>query len=417
MKKTNIPFCAEIPDTWREVPNKYLFSCHSVKVGSDWKNYQLLSLTTTGVKVKDINASGGKVPDSYDNYQTVEPGDMIFCLFDLDVSAVFSGLSNLNGMITSAYDVVKLNKTFVNQSFIDYWFRYVFSNRYYKIYSKNIRYTIGSDTFAQINTPVPTLKEQAIIGKYLDLKISEIDALIEKLNKEMDLLQLYKQSLINEKTINGLKPDIRSKTINYFGIKSIPQHWEFLRTGLIFIEKVRKPCENDLPLSLSQIDGLIPTTDMKENSLKSSSYENWKRVIVGDLVLNRFKAHLGVLFSSNYEGIVSFHYGVFKNKIAASSKFYEYLYHSDYYRSILGSYSNGMVLSLQNLSNSNFYKVKSVYPPENEQIKIVEFLDNKSSLINDLIRIKTMKIERLEEYKKSLIFECVTGKKEAVYEI
>ena len=133
MKKTNIPFCKEIPDTWREVPNKYLFSYCSSKVGSDWRKYQLLSLTTSGVKEKDINSGGGKVPDSYDNYQTVEPGDMIFCLFDLDVSAVFSGLSNLSGMITSAYDVVRPNKGLVVQSYIDYWFRYVFSNRYYMI--------------------------------------------------------------------------------------------------------------------------------------------------------------------------------------------------------------------------------------------------------------------------------------------
>lgn len=85
-----------------------------MKVGEKWKDYQLLSLTTGGVKEKDINASGGKVPDSYDKYQTVEPGDMIFCLFDLDVSAVFSGLSHHYGMITSAYEVVRPNYKILN---------------------------------------------------------------------------------------------------------------------------------------------------------------------------------------------------------------------------------------------------------------------------------------------------------------
>ena len=83
MKNSHIPFCDNIPEKWNEMPNKYLFSEHSSKVGSEHSKYQLLSLTKNGVKEKDVNASGGKVPDSYENYQTVTSGDMIFCLFDL----------------------------------------------------------------------------------------------------------------------------------------------------------------------------------------------------------------------------------------------------------------------------------------------------------------------------------------------
>ena len=140
MKNSGIEWIEGLPETWQEIPNRYLFIDHSVKVGESWKDYQLLSLTTSGVKEKDVNAGGGKVPDSYENYQTVEMGDMIFCLFDLDCSAVFSGLSNYNGMITSAYDVFMPNSKYLNNLYVDYWFQYVFSNRYYKMYSKNIRY-------------------------------------------------------------------------------------------------------------------------------------------------------------------------------------------------------------------------------------------------------------------------------------
>ena len=117
MKNSHIPFCESIPVDWNEMPNKYLFSDYSSKVGSEYHKYQLLSLTKNGVKEKDINASGGKVPSSYENYQTVKPGDMIFCLFDLDCSAVFSGLSSYFGMITSAYDVLKPNSKYIDYQF------------------------------------------------------------------------------------------------------------------------------------------------------------------------------------------------------------------------------------------------------------------------------------------------------------
>ena len=157
---------------------------------------------------------------------------------------------------------------------------------------------------------------------------------------------------------------------------------------------------------------MIATDDMKESSLKTSTYDNWKRVELGDLVLNRFKAHLGVLFAATLTGIVSFHYGVYEARRSLVPKFYEYLYHADQYRAILGNASNGMVVGLQNLSNLNFYSTYSLYPAYEEQKEIVAYLDKKCSQIDSLISIKQEKIEKLEHYKRSLIYEYVTGKKE-----
>lgn len=137
---------------------------------------QLLSLTTSGVKERNINVGGGKVPASYDNYQTVKKGQMVFCLFDLDCSAVFSGISNYNGMITSAYDVFSTSDR-IDSRYADYWFKYVFSNRYYKMYSKNIRYTVTTDMFQSLKTPVPPLAEQRRISDFLSQKESKVACL------------------------------------------------------------------------------------------------------------------------------------------------------------------------------------------------------------------------------------------------
>ena len=188
----------------------------------------------------------------------------------------------------------------------------------------------------------------------------------------------------------------------------IPGHWKTLLNGILFIEDVRKPETDDIPLSLSQVDGVIPTDEMKESSLKTSSYDNWKRVIVNDLVLNRFKAHLGVMFASNYVGMVSFHYGVFKAKMDLVPKYYEYLYHTNIYRFIYADASKGMTVGLQNLSNTSFYNVRAIYPPKDEQRSIVSFLDSKCGKIDEWVTKKQKEVEHLQELKQRVIADAVT---------
>ena len=217
-------FAPSIPNEWRLIPNKYLFQSHSSKVGKAYSNYSLLSLTTRGVAIKNINSKGGKLPESFEGYQTVEPGDMIFCLFDLDMSAVFSGLSNYGGMITSAYEVFKVNKDYLTPTYAKYWFEYVFSGRYYKNFSKNIRYTIGSDAFGQIITPCPNLEEQKAIADFLTKKTSTIDQLISNQEKQIEKLKEYRQAIITKAVTKGLNPNVPMKDSGIEWIGEIPNN-------------------------------------------------------------------------------------------------------------------------------------------------------------------------------------------------
>jgi len=315
----DIPYVETLPSHWSIIQNRFLFRYDGQKVGDAHDDYQLLSLTTGGVKERDINASGGKVPASYNNYQTVKKGQMVFCLFDLDCSAVFSGVSNYDGMITSAYDVFS-STAMMDNGYADYWFKYVFSNRYYKMFSKSIRYTITGDMFRSLKTPVPPMVEQKRISAFLFEQETKVDALIANVQKQIEKLKAYKQSLITEVVTKGLDPNVPMKESGVEWIGEIPVHWDVVKTGRLFKENNRKPYGNDTPLSLSQVDGLIATDDMKESSLKTSTYDNWKRVELGDLVLNRFKAHLGVLFAATLTGIVSFHYGVYRGEKIAGTE-------------------------------------------------------------------------------------------------
>lgn len=188
----------------------------------------------------------------------------------------------------------------------------------------------------------------------------------------------------------------------------IPSHWKAVLNGRIFKEDVRKALDTDISLSLSQKNGLIPTEEMQESSLKTSSYANWKHVTPCDLVINRFKAHLGVMFASNYTGMVSFHYGVFKSVMPTNSKYYEYLFHTNVYKFLYADVSNGMTVGLQNLSNTAFYKVRGLYPPLAEQHSIVSYLDTKCSQLDTLLSNKEKEISLLQEMKQRVIADAVT---------
>lgn len=414
MKDSGIPWIGEIPADWKTYRNKDCFTCSKEIIGEESKNTQLLSLTTKGIKEKRPEDSTGKVPESYDTYQVVKKNDLVMCLFDLDVSAVFSGISPFNGMISPAYKVLKCKNERITPQYADYWFSFIFDGRKFKHYSKNLRYTLNYDEFAVLPIILPNVKQQQSITDLLDAKCARIDAVMEQTRASIEEYKKLKQSIITEAVTKGIRPNRRVKPCTIDNLDVIPESWKEIRNSFLFRENVRIPYEDSPSLSLSQADGLILTDDMKERSLKTSSYDGWKRVEKGDLVLNRFKAHLGVFFAASVEGMVSFHYGVYAPVQIINSKYYEYLFHSDIYRGIFSYKSNGMTVGLQNLSNQSFYDVKSLYPPIEEQNEIVAWLDQENSRIDSLIEKKQELLSGLESYKQSIIFEYVTGKKEVV---
>ena len=415
MKNSGVEWLESIPETWNLLQLGSLFSEHKHKnIGMQSSN--LLSLSYGKIIRKDINTTDGLLPESFEGYNVIGAGDIVLRLTDLqnDQRSLRVGLCGENGIITSAYTTLRRRNDTISSKYF-----------YYLLHSYDVRkgfYGMGAGVRQGLNyagvrkimLAVPSEREQTAIAECLDQKIAQVDALIANVQAQIEKLKAYKQSLITEVVTKGLDPNAPMKDSGVEWIGKIPEDWEVVKTGRLFKENNRSPIGNDIPLSLSQMDGLVATDDMKESALKTSSYDNWKRVEIGDLVLNRFKAHLGVLFAANLTGIVSFHYGVYEAKRSLVPKFYEYLYHSNQYKAILGNASNGMVVGLQNLSNLGFYSTYSLYPPYAEQEKLVSHLDKKCSEIDELIALKQSKIEKLEQYKKSLIYEYVTGKKEVV---
>jgi len=195
------------------------------------------------------------------------------------------------------------------------------------------RYGLSHGAIKSAWLPLPPLPEQAAIVRFLDHADRRIRRYIRAKQKLIKLLEEQKQAIIYRAVTRGLDPNVRLKPSGVEWLGDVPEHWEVVLNQRIFKEKIRPHNDQpEIPLSLSQRDGLIATKEMKERSLQTSTYDNWKVTLPGDIVVNRFKAHLGVFFASKLRGIVSFHYGVFAPRRRMVPKYFEHLYHTEPYR-------------------------------------------------------------------------------------
>lgn len=405
------PWIPNIPASWRMIPNKVLFTKRQIKVGDAFNDYQLLSLTTTGVKSKDISDSRGKVPASYSSYQVVHSQDMIFCLFDLDVSAVFSGLSAYEGMITSAYDVVECNTDLVDEEFVNYWFQFVFSNRYYKMYSKSVRYTLKFNAFGALKTPVPPLNEQKQIVRYLDWQISKINKLIATKRKEIDLLKERQSLYISHVITHGINDAVAMKDSGIEWIGEMPTHWKTLRCKYLFSERDERSLEGkEEHLSMSQKYGLVSDSQLDEHRMLSESYQGGKLCYENDLVLNRLKAHLGVFALAPQHGVISPDYTVLIPNIDYIVPAYgEMVLKSEKCRRELRIRVRGIIEGFWRLYTGDFNTIVLPVPSIDEQKVIMQNINEYATKSKEYENNLLKEIGVLHELRTKLIFDVVTG--------
>lgn len=405
MKDSGVEWIGEIPEDWEVIRMKNAFSCSKQLVGNNSTCTQLLSLTTRGVKQKDINNPEGKLPESFDTYQYVNKNDIVMCLFDLDVSAVFSGISNFNGMISPAYRVLTCKNTF-KPKFADYWFRYISDGRKFNHYAKNIRCTLNYEDFSSLPIVCPPLETQHRIADFLDRKCSKIDEIIEKESQVIEKLKAYKLSKINEIVAdtsgilchlgyistmkNGLNFNIVSSgnKIKFLGVGDFKDYFvlnnEDMFSDIIVDEEIGK-------------DYLLKSGDIVFVRSNGSKDLVGRAIMVENVDFPLTYSGFCIRFRNNRTDILDDNYLL-------------YFFRSPYFRKQLDKYSQG-----SNISNINQVLLSqiAIYIPSMEhQTASVERLNRLTSLIDNAIEKKQSTIEKLTAYKKSLIYEVVTGKKE-----
>lgn len=274
---------------------------------------------------------------------------------------------------------------------------------------------IMNNEMARIKIPIPPKGIQINIAEFLDKKCAEIDMLHSDIEKQIETLEEYKKSIITEAVTKGLDPDVEMKDSGIEWIGMIPKNWNVDKIKYHLKRNEPKNPGNVEVLSVYREYGVIPKNSRDDNhNITSEDTSKYKYVKKGDLVINKMKAWQGSMGVSEYEGIVSpayFIYNFTDNYL--DKKYFHYLIrncYKDEFRRISGGIREGQ----WDLSADLFAKESVLIPPKKEQIKIVEYLNTKCAEIDDVIVDKKKQLETLEQYKKSLIYEYVTGKKEVL---
>lgn len=409
---SGVEWLGKIPKHWKVQPGRaYLQPQKTKNTGN--KVTTVLSLSYGRIVVKPEEKLHGLVPESFETYQIVEPGNIIVRATDLqnDQTSLRIGLVRDKGIITSAYLCL------VPSQKMDSRFTYYLLHAYdlLKVYysmGSGLRQNLDYIDFKYLPLPIPELEEQKRIVEFLDRKTFEIDQAIAQKQRLIELLQEQKSILINQAVTKGLNPSALMRDSGIEWIGNIPAHWSVVRNRYLLHDQNERSIDgSEVHLSMSQKFGLIPSGELTEKTLQSESYEGAKLCKKGDLVLNRLKAHLGVFSVAPCDGLVSPDYSVFRIRYSKMiPEYFEHLFKTSQYISEFNKRVKGIVVGFYRLYTDAFYDIFCICPPEEEQAEIKNWLSKIQHEFKTVEDSVNYEIEKLMELKTVFISNAVTGK-------
>lgn len=385
----------------------------------------VLSLARSGVRERDISNNEGQIAESYYNYNPVEKDDLLINPMDL-YSGANCSISKVSGVISPAYINLRF-KEGIDPRFYDYYFKIQYWLMAFFAYGKGVsfenRWTLNAETLMNYPIVLPTYEEQKKCADYLDSKCSKIDAIIAKQEAIIEKLKEYKLSIITEAVTKGLNPDVDMKDSEVRFVNKTPTHWESRRMlSILSCRVVDGPHESPelfdtgIPYisATAIVNGKIDFSLMR--GYISEEYcdlcDRRYTPQIGDLLVVKLGASTGqvAIVDTNRRFNIWVPLAAVRCNDEAIPKFVYYAFQSDYFiRQMELSWTFG---TQQTLGVQTIERLRIVLPPLNEQKEIVDYLDNKYELINKKIEKTQQIIKKFEDYKKSLIYEVVTGKKE-----
>lgn len=388
------------------MPNKYLM-WKKKRICPVYNGEDIISLSMNGVIVRDLDA-GGKMPTSFDGYQYIESGNLLMCLFDIDVTPRCIGLIKCNGLTSPAYSQFVLTNR-ANAGYYNYYYTMLDNDKTLVHLAKNLRHSLTEEQLGTISTIVPPIDEQIKISNYLDKKCEEINSVVAQLQEEIEALEEYKRSVITEAVTKGLDPDVEMRDSGVQWIVEIPTHWTLIRIGSLYGLRTQKVSDIDYPpLSVTKM-GVLPQLD---TVAKTNAHDDRKLVVKGDFVINSRSDRRGSCGISDYTGSVSLINTVLFPITEMNPRYYNWYFHTVGFADEFYRWGHGIVDDLWTTGWQDMKNILISVPPLDEQQRIADYLDSKCAEIDNIITEKKQQIETIEEYRKSLIFEYVTGKKE-----
>ena len=311
-------------------------------------------------------------------------------------------------------DRIRVNTSVVMPQYLQYWFRAFYSCKmspYYINQTTGIQNINLSRLLTKEKVFYPSLKDQKAIVSFLDIKCSEIDAISADIQKEIETLEQYKRSVITEAVTKGLNPDVEMKDSGAEWIGRVPNNWNLGRIGGFYSLRNEKVSDKDYPPLSVTMKGILPQL---ETAAKTNDGDNRKLVRKGDFAINSRSDRRGSCGISKYDGSVSLINTVLTPRGKMSAAYYDWVFHCTRFSDEFYRQGHGIVDDLWTTGWQEMKKIIIPVPPFLEQNEIADYLSSKCSDIDSVISQKNQQLETLSNYKKILIYEYVTGKKEVL---
>ena len=414
MKPSGVEWIGDIPQEW-EINNAFQIFGQVKNKNIGLRETNLLSLSYGKIKRKSISTVGGLLPENFDGYNIIEANDIVLRLTDLqnDHTSLRVGLATERGIVTSAYLTLR-NKS---SNFAEYLYYYLHSFDLVKGFygmGSGVRQGLNWDDLKGLIIILPPLSEQQHIAEFLDRKCAEIDSVISKTKATIEQYKALKQSVITQAVTKGIRPDRPMKDSGIEWIGEIPQEWEVRRIKTLFSlrdERNDKPLSDVNLISLYTDLGVVQRNDVEcPTGNKASNADGYKLVYKNDIVVNIILCWMGAIGRSDYNGVTSPAYDIYIPSSEANPYYYHYYFRTQGFNGDCYKRGKGIMAMRWRTYSDEFRDIRVVYPSVQEQQKIADYLDRKCSEIDRLIAAKERLLIELESYKKSVIYEYVTGK-------
>lgn len=410
MKDSGIKWIGSVPASWN-VRTLYQLATRVNNKNSDLSEQNLLSLSYGKIKRKDINTNDGLLPASFDGYNIIEAGDIVLRLTDLqnDHTSLRVGHATERGIITSAYTTLRP----INPAHSRYLYYLIHAFDLKKGFygmGSGVRQGLNYDEVKELRVVLPPQKEQDAIATYLDDVCQQIDLMIDEATASLGEYREWRITVIQNAVTKGVCPQREMKTSQLDWIEEIPATWETKKIKFFGDQSALHSETNSGYIGLENVEsGTGRYIESKNNDFEAEGVA--LQIAPGDVIFGKLRPYLAKSYLVTENGCCSTEFIVIHaNKCCP--RYLKYVMLSPKFVDIINMSTYGAKMPR---ANWNFIgSVKAPFPTIEEQEEIADSLDEHCARIDSLITEKRKLIEELELYKRSLIYETVTGKRKVV---
>ena len=413
MRESGVDWIGTFPADWVTCKNKYLFDI--VKRIAGKEGYDVLSVTQQGLRVKDIDSGEGQLAKDYSGYQLVYPGD--FVMNHMDLLTGWVDCSSASGVTSPDYRVFKPKKSErIDRHFFKYVFQYCYSNKVFYNLGSGVagfgRWRLQAPAFNNFEMPLPSYPEQQRIADYLDESCAAIDEVRRTIEGEIKALRRLRKATIHKAVTKGLDGDVPMKDSGVEWIGEIPEHWKIISYKYIasVVACLRDPRDYPdypqvSPDCIEKDTGkLLGYSTVEEAGIISDNH----LFHTGQIVYSKVRPALNKLIIAPFDGMCSA--DMYPIKTPQNTRWLHYYMLSNAFMDQI-IVSAGRV-KMPKVNKEELGRFVVVKPPLPEQQRIADYLDERCAAIDAIINTRTKQLERLDVYRKALVFSYVTGKRE-----